>query len=98
MSTGDSAEFLEAFAPPDYFPPRQLYLPSQPLTWALDRIDTALRDIRTASVTGWRSVLAEVYRDQLDDLTRDLMRARELALAAERAYGQLRYVAQVNGE
>jgi hypothetical protein len=78
--------------------PQPLYLPLHPVSWALDRIDTALHDIRTASVTGWRSVLADTYRDELDDLTGEITRVRDLALSAEQSYSRLRHVATLNGE
>jgi hypothetical protein len=78
--------------------PRPLYLPRRPLTWAMDRIDTALHDMRAASASGWRSALADRYRDEIEDLTRDVNLARTAVLDAERAYEHLRYTADINGE
>lgn len=80
------------------YQPQPLYLPAHPVSWAVDRLDTAVTDIRRASVTGWRSALADRYREELDDLARDVAHARDLALAAERAYVHLGYVARMNGE
>ncbi|WP_062210133.1 hypothetical protein [Demequina oxidasica] len=94
----DGYVLVDANAASNYFPKAPLYLPLHSLIAALDSIDTALRDIQTASVTGWRSVLADTYRGELDDLTRDMTVLRNRADEADRLYRHLRFVADMNGE
>ncbi|WP_061963291.1 hypothetical protein [Demequina aurantiaca] len=89
---------VDANATPDYFPKAPLYLPLFPLMAALDSIDTALRDLQMASVMGWQSVLADTYRGELDDLTRDVTLLRNHVHEADRLYRHLRFVAHMNGE
>lgn len=99
MGADNDVDVLSRFEPAaGYFPPQPLYLPSRPMSWALDRIETAIYDIRMAEVAGWRSALADTYRAELDDLVRDIARTREHVRAAERSYEHLRYVARMNGE
>ena len=80
-----------------YLPAGPLYLPRHELERASEQLATALTTVRRASATHWRSVLAERYRDELDDLARSLTGAQERVAQAGDEYMRLRWVAYQNG-
>ncbi|WP_430867956.1 hypothetical protein [Demequina aurantiaca] len=95
---GDGYVLIDPDAYLTYLPRAQLALPQWPVASAAEHAEDALTALRSARASQWRSALADMYRDELDELARQVARVRSRLEDAERSYRHLEYVARANGE